>query len=155
LFLFLFWELFCLVLPPVGVGAATTGAGADVVVTGAEFVVAGAALVVAGAALVVAGAELAAAGLAFCTVAFLCVALCAAGFLALTVVVWAAGCVCGVAAAGVELDCELDVPPQPATTRAAVIVLSSALFIVPAPWSLLRACSSGYKTPGTPQRCAG
>ena len=39
----------------------------------------------------------------------------------------------GVDAAGVELDCELDVPPQPATTRAAVIVLSNALFIVPAP----------------------
>lgn len=126
--LFLFWELFCWVLPPVGLGAATTGAGADVVVTGgAECVVVG------GAALVVAGAEVAAVALALCTVAFLCVALCAAAFLALTVVVWAAGCVCGVAAAGVELDCELDVPPQPATTRAAVIVLSSALFIVPAP----------------------
>ena len=123
--LLLFWELFCLVLPPVGVGAATTGAGADVVVTGgAEFVVAGAALVVA-------GAELAALDVALCAVAFLWVTLCA--FLALALVVWAAGCVCGVAAAGVELDCELDVPPQPATTRAAVIVLSSAFFIVPAP----------------------
>jgi hypothetical protein len=124
--LFLFWELFCLVLPPVGAGAATTGAGADVVVTGgAEFVVAGAALVVD-------GEELAAVDVALCAVAFLCAALCA--FLALAVVVWAAGCVCGVAAAGVELDCELlDVPPQPATTRAAVIVLSSAFFIVPAP----------------------
>lgn len=133
LFLLLFWELFCLVLPPVGAGAATTGAGADVVVTGgAECVVAGAALVVAGAELEL-ELELEAAVVALCTVAFLWVALCAVRFLALTVVVWAAGCVCGVAAAGVELDCELDVPPQPATTRAAVIVLSSALFIVPAP----------------------
>ena len=54
-------------------------------------------------------------------------------FLVLALVVWDVDCVCGVAAAGVELDCELDVPPQPATARATVIVLSSALFIVPAP----------------------
>jgi hypothetical protein len=70
-----------LVLPPVGLGAATTGAGADVVVTGA-----GAECVVTGAALVVAVEEVAAAGFALCAVAFLWVTLWAA-FLALAVVV--------------------------------------------------------------------
>jgi len=41
-------------------------------------------------------------------------------------------CVCGVAAAGVEVVCEADVPPQPATARAAATMLSSARFMDPA-----------------------
>ena len=75
LLFFLFWELFCLVLPPVGVGGATTGAGAELVVTGGDedCVVADGALV-------------AVAALALCTVAFLW-ALCAVFFFVVAVVV--------------------------------------------------------------------
>jgi hypothetical protein len=54
--------------------------------------------------------------------------LCTVVFLAAVVAV----CVAGVAAAGVELVWEADVPPQPATATAAAIVLSSALFMDPA-----------------------
>jgi hypothetical protein len=57
------FELFCVVLEPVGLGAATTGAAEVVVTGGAEVVVTGAELVVTGA-----GALLVAAW-ALCTVA--------------------------------------------------------------------------------------
>ena len=89
-----------------------------------------------GAGAVVAGAEVAVAagvgaGFALCfTVLWWTAALCAGFFL---VVVGAAVCVCGgVDAAGVELVCEADVPPQPATATAAAVMLSSARFMDPA-----------------------
>ena len=124
---------------PVGLGAATTGAGAEVVVTGGgeECVVTGR--------------------------AWLVVDRRRGGRRRSSLLAWACGpppcdgwpcawsssawrpacvavvvCVCGVAAAGVELDWEPDVPPQPATAKAAAIVLSSAFLIVPAPMSLPR-----------------
>jgi hypothetical protein len=72
--------LFCLVLVPVGLGAATTGAGAEVVVTGgAECVV------------VTGGADVVVAGAKWAVAAFF--GLCAAAFL------WWTGALCVVVAA--------------------------------------------------------
>jgi hypothetical protein len=122
--------LFCLVLVPVlGFGAATTGAGAVDVVTGADECV----VVTGGAEVVVAGAEwvVVLAGLGLCAAAFLCAA--AGFFVVVAVVLDDVVCVCaGVAAAGVEVVCDADVPPQPATARAAAMMLSSARFMDPA-----------------------
>lgn len=120
------------VLEPVGLGAATTGAGADVVTGGGEeWVVTGAALVVTGAceldALVATGLGLGVAAL--CGLFALCVVV-------LTVVVCAAwvAVVGGVEAAGVELVCELEVPPHPAATRAAAAIEPiNAFFMLPIP----------------------
>lgn len=144
--------LFGLVLEPLGLGAATTGAGAEFVVTGAgdEWVVTGAAEVVgAGAEWVVVAAAVVVAGFGFGLAAFLC---CAGGFLVVVdVVLVELVCVCGVDAAGVEVVFEADVPPQPATAKAAAIVPSSARFMDPASILAQRLAVPGYKTPGMPQ----
>jgi hypothetical protein len=126
------------VLDPLGAGVATTGAGAaDVVGGGADWVVTGA-----GAEWVVTGAEVVDegvvdAGLGLWTAGlWWWVALCRAllRFAGSVVLVCeVAGVVAGDEAADVELVCEADVPPQPATATAATIVLSSARFIDPPP----------------------
>jgi hypothetical protein len=148
------FPLLCLVLVPV-FGAATTGAGAVDVVTGADVCV-----VVGGGAdeVDVAGAEWVVVAAAVAVVfglgaaAFL-------GWAAFFVVVVAVvlddvDCVCGgVDAAGVEVVCEADVPPQPATARAAAMMLSSARFMDPASNLAYGLALPGYKTPGMPQRC--
>jgi hypothetical protein len=113
------------VLPPEGLGAATTGAGADVVVTGGEECV-----VTGGAAVVV---DVVVAGLGFCTVLW-----CVTAFFVVVVAGSAVAVVVDVVdvvtdAAGVEVVFELVVPPQPATARATAIVLSTIFFISPAP----------------------
>lgn len=60
----------------------------------------------------------------------------------------------GVAAAGVELE-EAELPPHAANATAATIMLNSALFIDPTPFSLGNVQLSGYKTPPAPKRCGG
>jgi hypothetical protein len=139
--------LFCLVLVPVGFGAATTGAGVEVVV-GDECVVG----VTAGADVVVAGAEwvvvtaVVVAGFGLCVAAFLGVV---AAFVVVVAVVVELVCVCGgVDRAGVEAVLEADVPPQPATARAAAMMLSSARFMDPASNSLDDLQSQGTRHPG-------
>ena len=146
--------LLCLVLVPV-FGAATTGAGAvDVAGGAADWVVVTAGadeVVVAGAEWVVVAAVVAA-GLGLCAAAFLCWA--AFFFAVVALVLDDFVCVCaGVDAAGVEVVCEADVPPQPATARAAAMMLSSARFMDPASNLAYGLAVPGYKTPGMPQRC--